>query len=229
MTTSHSVKIAPSILSADFGQFAAEAQRVQQAGADWIHCDVMDGHFVPNITFGPDTIHMLRRNTTLPLDVHLMIQRPERYVERFIDAGADHVTIHVEDEARSDVSWTLSLIKNRGKRVGLSLNPPTPVEKILPFLNHLDLVLVMTVNPGFGGQSFIPDGLAKIRALRAAINHHNRHIDIVVDGGINAQTGRLCVQAGANVLVAGNSLFHHKSLDLLNAICELRQHAQSQD
>jgi ribulose-phosphate 3-epimerase len=223
------IKIAPSILSADFGRFTDEAQRVEQAGADWIHCDVMDGQFVPNITFGPDTVSALRRGAKIPLDVHLMIQRPELYVERFIDAGADHVIVHVEEEARHDVKWTLNLIKNRGKRAGISLNPPTPVEKILPFLHQVDIILVMSVNPGFGGQSFMPEALPKIRKLRAAINDHGQRVDIAVDGGINADTGRLCVQAGANVLVAGNALFRHKSLTLSEAIRELRSHVQNKN
>jgi ribulose-phosphate 3-epimerase len=223
------ITIAPSILSADFGRFTEEVQRVEQAGADWIHCDVMDGQFVPNITFGPDTIRALRKGTKLPLDVHLMIQRPELYVERFIDAGADHLIVHVEEEAKHDVAWTLNLIHNRGKRAGISLNPPTPYEKIIPFLHQVDIILVMTVNPGFGGQSFMHDVVPKIRKLRAAINNNGQHVDIAVDGGINPETARLCVEAGANVLVAGNSLFRHKTLNLSEAIQELRTHVQDQD
>lgn len=226
MTAKHKVLIAPSILSADFGAFSAEARRVEQAGGDWLHCDVMDGRFVPNITFGPDTVAALRKATKLPLDVHLMIERPERFVDRFIEAGADHLTVHVEDEARHDVGWTLSAIKGHKRRAGLSLNPGTPAEKVLPFLEQVDVLLVMTVNPGFGGQPFMPEVLDKIRALRAAADRHAHRIDIVVDGGINPETGRRCVQAGANVLVAGNALFRHKTHDLAAAIKELRENAE---
>jgi ribulose-phosphate 3-epimerase len=222
MNTPHKVLIAPSMLAADFGAFAAEAQRVEQAGGDWLHCDVMDGQFVPNITFGPDTIAALRKASRLPLDVHLMIEQPDRFVDRFIEAGADHIIVHVEPEARHDVGRTLAAIRARNKRAGLSLNPGTPVAAILPFLDRVDLVLVMSVNPGFGGQSFMPEVLDKIRVLRAAA----KRLDIVVDGGINVETGRRCVEAGANVLVAGNALFRHKKLDLAGAIKELREHAQ---
>jgi ribulose-phosphate 3-epimerase len=222
MSDSRKILIAPSMLAADFGAFAAEARRAEQAGADWLHCDVMDGRFVPNITFGPDTIAALRKACRLPLDVHLMIEQPERFVDRFIEAGADHVIVHVEDEARHDVGWTLSVIKGHKKRAGLSLNPGTPASKVLPFLEQVDVLLVMTVNPGFGGQSFMPEVLDKIRVLRAAADKHPHPIDVVVDGGINLETGPRCVQAGANVLVAGNALFRHKKLDLADAIRELR-------
>lgn len=213
--------IAPSILAADFGHFARDAQRTERAGGDWLHCDVMDGHFVPNISFGPDVIAALRKATTLPLDVHLMIQRPDLYVERFIEAGADHVIVHVE--AQHDVSKTLALIRHLGKQAGLAINPPTPLEKILPFLGQFDELLVMTVNPGFGGQSFIPETLEKIRQIR----QRDPHLNINVDGGINPVTGRQCVEAGANILVAGNSLFRHKTLQLPEAIKELRTHVEN--
>jgi ribulose-phosphate 3-epimerase len=179
----------------------------------------MDGHFVANITFGPDTVAAFRKATKLPLDVHLMIERPDVYAERFIDAGADHLIVHLE--ARHDVAKTLALIRGRQKSAGLAINPDTPAEKALPFLGQIDELLVMTVHPGFGGQAFLTEMLPKIRALRAAA----ADLPIVVDGGINLGTGRQCVEAGANVLVAGNSLFRHKTLDLGDAITELRKHA----
>jgi len=209
--------IAPSILSADFGNFAAEARRVETSGGDWVHCDVMDAHFVPNLTFGPNVVGALRKATKLPLDVHLMMTRPDLYVDRFIDAGADNVIIHVEPK-EYDIAKTLAHIRSRGKLVGISLNPPTPVEALMPYLHLVDQVLVMTVNPGFGGQSFIPSGLDKIRFLR----DKSASLDISVDGGINPENGRRCIEAGANALVAGNSLFQHKTLDLAGAIRELR-------
>lgn len=212
------VLIAPSILAADFGQFAAEALRTEQAGADWLHCDVMDGHFVPNLTFGPDVVAALRKATRLPLDVHLMIDRPDVYATQFLDAGADHLIVHIE--AQHAVAATLAVIRSRGRRAGLSLNPPTSVDKLFPFLDQISEVLVMTVNPGFGGQAFIPEMLEKIRVLR----QRAPHLDISVDGGINPETGRRCIEAGANALVAGNALYRHKTLGLPDAIQELRTH-----
>ena len=219
MSAGRKLIVAPSIFAGDFGNFARDAKRAEEGGGDWLHCDVMDGHFVPNITFGPDTIAAFRKATNLPLDVHLMIERPDVYAERFIDAGADHVIVHLE--ARHDVAKTLALIRGRGKSAGLAINPATPAEKARPFLGQIDELLVMTVNPGFGGQAFMADMLPKIRALRSAA----KELPIIVDGGINAETGRQCVGAGANVLVAGNSLFRHKTLDLGEAIAELRNHA----
>ena len=214
------ILIAPSILAADFGQFATEAHRTEQAGADWLHCDVMDGNFVPNITFGPDVVAALRKATKLPLDVHLMIVRPDLFAERFLDAGADHLIVHVE--AQHDVAKTLAVIRSRGKQAGLSLNPPTPVSQIFPFLDQVTEVLVMTVNPGFGGQAFIPETLEKIRELR----RRAPQLNISVDGGINPTTGRQCVEAGANVLVAGNALYRHKTLALPDAIQELKTYVE---
>lgn len=219
MTAPQNIVVAPSILAGDFGSFARDAQRTEQSGGDWLHCDVMDGHFVPNITFGPDTITAFRKATKLPLDVHLMIERPDQYVGRFMDAGADHLIVHLE--APHDVTKTLAQIRDRGKAAGLAINPGTPAEKALPFLGQIDELLVMTVHPGFGGQAFLPEMLPKIRALRSAA----ANLPIIVDGGINPETGRQCVAAGATVLVAGNSLFRHKTLNLAEAIAELRRHA----
>jgi ribulose-phosphate 3-epimerase len=201
------VTVAPSILSADFAKLGSEIEEVQQGGADWIHIDVMDGHFVPNITIGPLIVEAIRPQTKLPLDVHLMIERPERYVADFIRAGADSVSVHVE--ACTHLHRTLNLIKENGAKAGVVLNPATPLSSIEYVLNaDLDMVLIMTVNPGFGGQKFIPDMLKKIRLLRdkaTKLGLESLHIE--VDGGINEMTARQVVEAGANVLVAGNAVF----------------------
>jgi ribulose-phosphate 3-epimerase len=200
------IKISPSILSADYARLADSVAEVEAAGADWIHVDVMDGHFVPNITIGPPVVAALRRVTDLPLDVHLMIAAPERYVEAFADAGADLLTVH--QEASVHLHRTIEAIKHRGVRAGVSLNPATPPDLLTEILPYLDMVLVMTVNPGFGGQRFIPTSPAKIRRVRqmlAAAGLENREIQ--VDGGIASDTAGEVVAAGATVLVAGAAIF----------------------
>jgi ribulose-phosphate 3-epimerase len=199
------ILIAPSILSADFGRLAEDIAAVEAAGADWIHVDVMDGRFVPNITIGPLIVRAVRRATKLPVDVHLMIVEPERYTAEFIDAGADSVSVPVE--ASPNLHRTLEDIRARGARCGLVLNPHTPEDTIRYVLSDADVVLVMTVNPGFGGQSFIPNVLPKIRALRAAIDAAGLSTLIEVDGGIANGTARSVVEAGADVLVAGSAIF----------------------
>lgn len=199
------VRIAPSILAADFSYLGDEVRAVSAAGADLIHVDVMDGHFVPNITIGPDMVKALRPHTTLPLDVHLMIAPVDPFVAAFAEAGADIITAHVE--AGPHISRTLQLIKSLGKKAGVSLNPGTPAESIQHVLELVDLVLVMTVNPGFGGQRFITSQLDKIAALRRMIDASGRLIDLEVDGGINAENAEAVVSAGADMLVAGSATF----------------------
>jgi len=199
------VRIAPSILSADFARLGEEIGAVTKAGADWIHVDVMDGHFVPNITIGPDVVKAIRPATSLPFDVHLMISPVDPYVPAFAEAGADIITAHAE--AGPHLHRTIQLIKSLGKKAGVSLNPATPVDAIGHVLAEIDLVLVMTVNPGFGGQSFISGQLDKIRTLRQMIEASGRPIYLEVDGGINEQTARQAIDAGADVLVAGTATF----------------------
>ncbi len=198
-------RIAPSILSADFARLGEEVRAVTAAGADWIHIDVMDGHFVPNLTIGPMVVQALRPCTALPFDVHLMITPVDAFVAQFATAGADIITIH--PEAGPHAHRTLQLIKSLGKRAGVALNPGTPVEMVDYLLGDVDLVLVMTVNPGFGGQSFIAQQLEKISALRRRIDASGRRIDLEVDGGINDETARAVIAAGADVLVAGSATF----------------------
>lgn len=197
--------IAPSILSADFGRLGEEVAAVTEAGADWIHVDVMDGHFVPNITLGPDIVAALKRHTTLPLDVHLMIERPELYVEEFVKAGAATVGVHVE--ACPHLHRNLTQIRELGARACVVLNPGTPAHTIEPVLDHLDQVLVMTVNPGFGGQKFIESALPTVRQIRDWVVERELPIDIEVDGGIGSHNVGLARNAGANVFVAGSAVF----------------------
>lgn len=204
------VLIAPSILGADFSRLADEVRQVEQAGADWIHCDIMDGHFVDNISFGPGMVATIRKLTSLPLDVHLMIQHPDHYLPRFVDAGANSITVHVESESEHEVGKTLRQIRDAGCRAGLTLNPATPFELLEPFLGQLDLLLIMTVHPGFGGQSFRAEQMEKVRRARAWKGRNNPNLDLEVDGGINSETARVSIENGANVLVAGTSIFKSK-------------------
>jgi ribulose-phosphate 3-epimerase len=198
-------KFAPSILSADFSRLAEAALAVEQAGADWIHVDVMDGHFVPNLTFGPKMVADLHKATRLPLDVHLMIERPEDWVDRYADAGATYLTIHVE--ASQDVPGTLAAIRARGVGPGLTLNPETPVDAVLPYLESLDLALVMSVRPGFGGQRFIESALGKVKAIREELDRRHHVAELEVDGGVKPDNAARVVAAGATVLVAGSAIF----------------------
>jgi len=202
--SSQPLVLAPSLLSADFARLAEEIARVEPE-ADWLHLDVMDGHFVPNITFGPDLVRAVRSVTRLPLDVHLMIEEPDRHLEAFARAGADILTVHVE--ACPHLQRTLQHIRDLGCRAGVALNPHTPLDNIRYVLDDVDLVLLMTVNPGFGGQKFLPAVLPKVRRLAAWLRLGGRRIHIEVDGGINTETAPLAVEAGANVLVAGSAVF----------------------
>jgi len=207
---SQKIKIAPSILSADFSILGEEVKNLDMAGADYIHVDVMDGHFVPNITFGPVVIKKIRKYTKLPFDVHLMISPVEKYIKDFADAGADIITIH--PEATDNIERCIKTIKSLGKKAGVSLNPKTPILSIEKVIDTLDLVLVMSVHPGFAGQSFMPEVLSKVKELRKIINAKGLKTDLEIDGGINFETGALAIQAGADVLVSGTTIFSGKSL-----------------
>ena len=199
------IKISPSILSADFSILGDEIKSLEKAGADLIHIDVMDGHFVPNITMGPPIIKQIRKCTKLPFDVHLMISPVEKYIKAFADAGSDIITLH--PEATDNLKRAVQTVKSFGKKAGVSLNPKTPISALMDVINNIDLILIMSVNPGFAGQSFMSEVLPKVTELRKMINDKKLKIDIEIDGGINFETAALAVKAGANILVSGTTIF----------------------
>jgi ribulose-phosphate 3-epimerase len=215
------IQISPSILSADFSQLGNEIKRLEEGGADLIHVDVMDGHFVPNLTIGPPVIEALKKNCSIKFDVHLMISPVHKYIEAYADAGADIITIH--PEATDDLSSSIKKIKDLGKKVGVSLNPETKVSIIKDHLDQIDLVLIMSVNPGFGGQKFMPEVLDKIKELKIIQKEQNIDFDIEIDGGINFENSKMAIEAGANILVSGTTIFKSnngdikKNIDLLKS------------
>jgi len=208
----NSVKISPSILSADFSNLGKEIQNLEKAKADLIHIDVMDGHFVPNITIGPEVISKLRKYTSLPFDVHLMISPVHNFIKNFAEAGADIITIH--PEATDNLSSSIKEIKSYNKKAGVSLNPETSIDKVLPVLNLIDLVLVMSVNPGFGGQKFMPETLEKVKILRKEIDAKKLKAQIEIDGGINFVNSKIAIRSGVDILVSGTTIFKENGGDL---------------
>ena len=214
------IQISPSILSADFSQLGNEIKRLEEAGADLIHVDVMDGHFVPNLTIGPPVIKALKKNCSIKFDVHLMISPVHKYIDAYSDAGADIITIH--PEATDDLYASIKKIKELGKKVGVSLNPKTEVDIIKNYLNEIDLVLIMSVNPGFGGQKFMPEVLKKIKDLKKIQEEKNIDFDIEIDGGINFENSKIAIKAGANILVSGTTIFKSNNGDIKKNINLLR-------
>ncbi|MFW5960132.1 MAG: ribulose-phosphate 3-epimerase [Chitinivibrionales bacterium] len=218
------IKIAPSILAADMGSLKEEVISIQEAGADMIHCDIMDGHFVPNISFGPMVVEAVKKCVSIPLDVHLMISEPQKYINGFVNAGADIITIHPNastTETPPEPEKCIEMIKSAGKRAGIAVNPDISVDTFLPFLDRLDLVLIMSVYAGFGGQKFLPEILPKLRNIRERINTGNQETILEVDGGINSDTAGPCIENGADMLVAGSYIF--KTSNYKDAVDSLRQ------
>ncbi len=214
------IQISPSILSADFSQLGSEIKKLEEGGADLIHVDVMDGHFVPNLTIGPPVIKNLRKYTTLPFDVHLMITPVHKYIENYAEAGADIITIH--PEATENLKGSINLIKKFGKKVGVSLNPKTEIKTLIDEIKNIDLVLVMSVNPGFGGQKFMPEVLDKIKELKNIKDRNQYHFNIEVDGGINFSNAKMVLEAGADILVSGTTIFKENNGDIKNNIEKLK-------
>ena len=216
------IQISPSILSADFSQLGSEIKKLEEGGADLIHVDVMDGHFVPNLTIGPPVIKNLRKYTKLPFDVHLMISPVHEFIESYADAGADIITIH--PEATENLKESINLIKKFGKKVGVSLNPKTEIDTLIDEIENIDLVLVMSVNPGFGGQKFMPEVLEKVKALKQIKDKEGLNFDIEIDGGINFDNSKLAIDAGANILVSGTTIFKNNDGNIKKNIELLKSH-----